>query len=44
MHESTTEKPVIKNKRAQEIDDKIERLLLAYKEKDELAHKKATEI
>ena len=35
---------VIKNKRAQEIDDKIERLLLAYKEKDELAHKKATEI
>lgn len=32
------------SKRQQEIDDKIERLLIAYKMKDEVAHKKANDI
>ena len=39
-----TEKIHIKSKREQEIDDKVERLLLAYKEKDEQSLKKASEI
>ena len=39
-----TEKIHIKSKREQEIDDKVERLLLAYKEKDEQSQKKASEI
>ncbi len=38
------EKIVVKSKREQEIDDKVERLLLAYKEKDELSQKKASDI
>ncbi len=32
------------SRRQQEIDDKIERLLIAYKKQDEIAHKKANEI
>lgn len=32
------------SRRQQEIDDKIERLLIAYKKKDDVAHKKANEI
>lgn len=32
------------SRRQQEIDDKIERLLIAYKKSDEIAHKKANEI
>ena len=34
----------MKSKREQEIDDKVERLLLAYKEKDEQSQKKVSEI
>lgn len=35
---------IVRSKREQDIDDKIERLLIAYKEKDEQSQKKASEI
>lgn len=38
------EKIHVKSRREQEIDDKVERLLLAYKEKDEQSQKKASDI
>ena len=41
---AVAEKIVVRSKREQDIDDKIERLLLAYKEKDEQSQKKASEI
>lgn len=40
---SAPQKPTI-SKKQQDIDDKIERLLLAYKKQDEVAHRKLTEM
>ncbi len=37
-------RPAIQTKRQQDIDEKIERLLIAYKKQDEIAHKKVTEM
>jgi hypothetical protein len=39
-----SEKPTVVSKRQQEIDGKIERLLLQYKKQDEVAHRKITEM
>lgn len=44
MADPLAEKILTKTKREQEIDDKIERLLIAYKEKDEQSQKKVSEI